>query len=118
MRKPALYYGPKPGVEWPLNRFSVGESNHGPPFFFKSKRTGRIAVTLSVGAMRAAIDLNDDLVFQEGEVHYSPMTKEWVLDSIRLSDQTKALLKGALWLSLSAVEASPITEEHWGPYSP
>lgn len=106
----------------PTYNFFVRESDHRPPYFFEEKGTGNIFVTLSREAVRSTINLNKNMVFQEGIVHYSPHTKEWVLGSIRLSEAAYETLKKDLWLCLSGIEARPVTKEHtpieWGPESP
>lgn len=101
--------------------FVIAKANRAPPLFFKDKRTDQIFAALDREIVRTAINLNKDFVIQEGKVHYSPMTKEWVLGSVSLTEEAYQLLGANFSGGRFRIEACPVTEKHdlsWGPVSP
>lgn len=111
------------GKVWPieLEDFLVTETNRPPPLFFKYKSTGKVFAALDRQIVRTAIHLNNDLIIQEGEIHYSAMTKEWVLGSVALSEEAYQSLGMIFRHGLARIQACPVSEKHdptWGPVLP
>lgn len=102
----------------------ISKSDNPPPFFFKSKTTGKVFATLSWDLVGGSIYLDDYTPLNQDEVYYSAETREWVLGSIRLSEVAYQSLKGRLSGRQMYVEVKPVPEEaqpsppEWGPETP
>lgn len=82
-----------------------------PPIFLKSNVTQEVFVTLHRGIVRWAVNLHHYAILDEGKVYYDPITKEWVLGTIRFSILAYAAFKYRLMHGWVRIEPGPVTEE-------